>query len=50
MRQEDVMQRALESIDELVIFFSQDGTIFFANQSADKVLEYREGLSGHNIA
>lgn len=50
MRREVAIQRALECIDELVLFFYSDGRIFYANHSAVRSLEYGEDLCLHNIA
>lgn len=50
MRREAAIQRALECIDELVLFFYSDGRIFYANRSAVRSLEYGDDLCGHNIA
>lgn len=50
MDRTEAIQCALEWIDELVIFFSEDGGIFYANKSANEVLEYKDGLLNHHIS
>ena len=45
----EVMRAALEQAREMVLFYGKDGTISYANESAETLLSYDSGLIGHNV-
>lgn len=49
MRQEEAIRLSLEYINEIVLFFADDGKITYANASATKLLEYENQLLGGDI-
>lgn len=49
MRQEEAIRLSLEYINEIVLFFADDGKITYANASATKLLEYENQLLGGTL-
>lgn len=49
MTQEEAIRRAIAKIEEIVIFFEDDGEICYANDAAKKQLEYKEQIFEQNI-
>ncbi len=49
MTQSDAFYLTFDNLEEMVIFFGQDGRIVTGNESAEKQLEYGEDFNGHFI-